>query len=184
MTPRGHSSISDAVETELQILATERENVTSLLCTKARRTRGIRKDWRRDFYYDQDSFTVTPVAESTQVKDALVSQLKRVKEALGMSDRELSELIGVNFSTIARWFRCEMLPVENRINKINIVLIELEKRLGKDATKLEAKPDATENATERNTTSDASLPIKIYSIEGENDATSSDGHVYTNVLTL
>ena len=31
MTPRGHSSISDAVETELQILATERPNITSLL---------------------------------------------------------------------------------------------------------------------------------------------------------
>ena len=44
---RCRADVADAVDIELQILATERENITSLLCTKGRRARGIRKDWRR-----------------------------------------------------------------------------------------------------------------------------------------
>ena len=146
MTPRGHSSISDAVETELQVLATERQNITSLLCTKGRRTRGIRKDWRRDFFYDEDSFTITPLNEQDSSKTTLVARLKSVKEELKIGDRELGDLIGVNFSTVARWFRDEMLPSETRLPKVIEVTNLLEQRLDKALRpKTQQKRNATTN---------------------------------------
>ena len=148
MTPHGHSSISDAVETELQVLATERQNIISLLCTKGRRTRGIRKDWRRDFFYDEDSFTITPLNEQDSSKTTLVARLKGVKEELKIGDRELGDLIGVNFSTVARWFRDEMLPSETRLPKVIEVTNLLEQRLDKALRpKTQQKRNATTDAT-------------------------------------
>lgn len=160
MTPRGHSSISDAVETELQILATERPNITSLLCTKGRRTRGIRKDWRRDFLYDEDSFTLTPVDEYDETKSTVVSRLKIVKAELDMSDRELGDLLSVNFSTVARWLRDENLPVETRLPKIREIVASLEQRLQQSV--------ASENATNALQHEGSQLPYKdIEYIEGK-----------------
>jgi transcriptional regulator with XRE-family HTH domain/archaellum biogenesis ATPase FlaH len=140
MTPRGHSSISDASDVELQILKTERENVTSLLCTKSRGVRNtIRKEWRRDFYYDSDSFTITPLNEEDSTKTTTVARLKSAKEALKIGDRELGDLLSVNFSTVARWLRGENLPSETRLSKIREIIENLENRLGKSVS--------SENAT-------------------------------------
>ena len=83
MTPRGSSTISDAVDIELQILATEHENITTLLCTKSRRTTNIvRKGWRRDFFYDEDSLLITPLHGERSDKQDLVAQIANVKKHL------------------------------------------------------------------------------------------------------
>ena len=73
---------ADAADIELQILSTEHDNVTQLLCTKSRRTRNaVRKVWRRDFFYDEDSLLVTPLHKVDARKQDLVARLSLGKEA-------------------------------------------------------------------------------------------------------
>jgi hypothetical protein len=126
MTPRGHSSISDTVDLELQILATEHENITTLLCTKSRRTANVvRKGWHRDFFYDENSLIITPLNETSEEKQTLVDRLVIVKEALNLSNVALAKEIGVHERTVRRWLAGEY-PSELQIIRVRGVLSRLQ----------------------------------------------------------
>ena len=123
MTPRGSSTISDAVDIELQILATEREDITQLVCTKSRRTRNVvRKGWRRDFFYDDESLLITPIHEQSDEKQALVEKLKAIKELCNLTNVAMAEEIGTNERSIRRWLSGDSLPSELNIPKIAIFI--------------------------------------------------------------
>jgi hypothetical protein len=149
MTPRGSSTISDAVDLELQILATERENITELLCTKSRRTHNVvRKGWRRDFFYDEDSLIITPLNETSEEKQALLARLVKAKDVLNLSNVALGKGIGVHEKTIRRWLAGEY-PSEIQIPRINNVLIRLESSVSDEVRlKLVSKTDTDSSQSE------------------------------------
>jgi hypothetical protein len=116
MTPRGSSTISDAVDLGLQILPTERENITTLLCTKSRRTGNvIRKGWRRDFFYDPDSLLITPLHEVDESKEYLTQRLVELQEKLNLSNVALAKELNISEHTYRRYATRETLIPDSRI---------------------------------------------------------------------
>jgi DNA-binding transcriptional regulator YiaG len=103
-TPRGHSSISDAVDLELQILGTESNDVTRLQCTKSRRTRGVvRRGWDCHFVYDSDTMMIMPETEVRAVKQEVANLIKDTRARFNLSQTRFGELVGVPKLTVTRW---------------------------------------------------------------------------------
>ena len=125
--PRGHSSISDAVDSELQVRRTERDDVIELTFTKFRQSKGaVKRGWKRDFYYDEDAFTITPLNEDDTSKQALIERIRKVKEAHNLSNYALGNEIGVNEANVRRWLSGQYLPSEVVIPRILAMLVKLE----------------------------------------------------------
>lgn len=108
--PRGHISINDAIDIELQVLSTSTHDRTTLLCTKSKPTSTIQAGWRRDFRYDNDSLRLTPMHEYDDDKELLLKRLIRAKRALGMSNYNLAGEFNVTETQARRWAFRENYP--------------------------------------------------------------------------
>jgi hypothetical protein len=116
MTPLGHSTISDSVDIELQILATNTSNKTTLLCTKSRRVRSlIHRGWRRDFSYDPDTLRLTPLHEYNEDKDEILRRLRAIKKKRGLSGRALAHHLEVSERQVRRYLTGENYPNDEKI---------------------------------------------------------------------
>jgi hypothetical protein len=111
LTPRGHSSIRQPVDVELQIVPTRIENRTTLLCTKSRRAKSIvRPEWRRDFVFDPDAFRLTPLHEYDEDKEELLRRFRAVARSLNLSGRALANEFDVSERQIRRYLAGENYP--------------------------------------------------------------------------
>jgi len=100
------------VDIELQILTTDRDNIPQLMCTKSRRTKNIvRKGWRRDFFYDEDSLIITPIHEDDANKQEVVERMLEAKEELKLSNYQIADGIGASERTVRRYLSGTLPPI-------------------------------------------------------------------------
>jgi predicted transcriptional regulator len=117
-TPRGSSTISDAVDMELQILTTDRENVTELLCTKSRRTRAlVRKGWRRDFFYDDESVIITPLQAQDMSKDELIKQIIADQNEMQLSNYKMAAALDISETLLRNYVSGKRIIPDLRVDE-------------------------------------------------------------------
>ena len=153
---------ADTVDIELQILATERENITQLMCTKSRRTRNIvRKGWRRDFFYDEDSLVITPVNEQSFTKEQLINELRELKMRYELSNVAVGKFCEVSERTIRRWLDGTNLPsepqlenVKKGIESIKVEFASSESRVCVEHSRDEAEKSLSESRAKADATSE------------------------------
>jgi len=116
------------------------------MCTKSRRTRNIvRKGWRRDFFYDEDSLLITPLNQQSEEKQSLIDRLLRAKDVLQLSNYALADKIGVNEASVRRWLSGSYYPSEIQIPKIQLALADLEREF--DGASVDASQNASADAS-------------------------------------
>jgi len=86
----------------------------------------VRRGWHREFYYDKDTLTITPLNEDDVSKQALIERIRVVKEAHNFSNVALGDKIGVNESSVRKWLSGQYLPSETLLPKILASLTKLE----------------------------------------------------------
>ncbi len=125
-TPRGHSSIGDAVDFEFQVLSGGRSERTRLECTKSKRTRGeVRKGWSAYFIYDLETLLLSPEEQISAEASQIVAEIKSARARLELTQIDFAERLNVSERTVKRWEAGEYQPHSLHLLRIKRLLEEL-----------------------------------------------------------